>query len=431
MTELAVMPQYEAYKDSGVEWLGKIPVHWEVKPLKHSAKLISEKTSSKDSPLRYLGMENIQSGTGKILNGESEVEGLANKFEKNDILFGKLRPYLAKVAIAESAGICSTEMLVYRTPNSEQAVFYKYLLLSSSFIHLVDSSTYGSKMPRASSEFIGVQRIPTPPDEEKTAIAAYLDTKTTQIDQAVAIKEQQIELLKERRQILIQNAVTRGLDPQAPMRDSGVEWIGEIPAHWQMHRVKNLFRLIVEPAEKNSDHELLSIYTDIGVKPRKELAEKGNKASTTDGYWLVKKGDFIVNKLLAWMGAIGLSEYKGVTSPAYDILRPSRPLQGMFYHYLFRTQACSSELKRHSRGTMEMRLRLYFDKFGAVMVPYPSEKEQKQIVEHIGCESAKINKAITLQQQQIDKLKEYRATLINSAVTGKIKVPMPADSRAA
>ena len=175
------------------------------------------------------------------------------------------------------------------------------------------------------------------------------------------------------------------------------------------------------PESIKSHHELLSIYTDIGVKPRKELEEKGNKASTTDGYWLVKKGDFIVNKLLAWMGAIGLSEYEGVTSPAYDILRPSRPLEGMFYHYLFRTKACSAELKRHSRGIMDMPLRLYFDKFGDVMAPYPPEEEQKQIIGHIGQESAKIDKAITF-QQQIDKLKEYRATLINSAVTGKIKV---------
>jgi type I restriction enzyme S subunit len=180
--------------------------------------------------------------------------------------------------------------------------------------------------------------------------------------------------------------------------------------------------LIIEPAPINNNHELLSVYTEIGVKPRKELEEKGNKASTTDGYWMVKKGDFIVNKLLAWMGAIGLSDYDGVTSPAYDILRPILDIDGRFFHLFFRTKFCTSELKKHSRGIMEMRLRLYFDKFGVIKIPFPSKNEQTAIVAHIETQSAKIDKAIDIQQQQINKLKEYKATLINSAVTGKIKV---------
>ena len=122
------------------------------------------------------------------------------------------------------------------------------------------------------------------------------------------------------------------------------------------------------------------------------------------------------------MGAIGLSEYDGVTSPAYDILRAYKPLHEKFYHYLFRTKQCSRELKRHSRGIMEMRLRLYFDKFGVVMIPYPSQEEQMEIVNYIENESTKIDKGISLHEVQIDKLNEYKSTLINSAVTGKIKV---------
>jgi type I restriction enzyme S subunit len=208
-------------------------------------------------------------------------------------------------------------------------------------------------------------------------------------------------------------------------KDSGVEWLGEIPAHWKVIRVKNVFRLVIEPSEKNNDHELLSIYTDIGVKPRKELEEKGNKASTTDGYWLVKKGDFIVNKLLAWMGAIGLSEYEGVTSPAYDILRPTKPIDGYFYHYLFRTRRCTSELKKHSRGIMEMRLRLYFDKFGVVEIPYPSKEEQTAIVTYIETRSTKIDQAISIKEQQIALLKERKQILIQNAVTRGLDPNVP------
>jgi type I restriction enzyme, S subunit len=236
------------------------------------------------------------------------------------------------------------------------------------------------------------------------------------------MKEKQIELLKERRQILIHQAVTRGLNPNVKMKDSGVEWIGEIPEHWELAKVKHLFRLVVEPAQINNSHELLSVYTDIGVKPRKELEERGNKASTTDGYWLVKRGDIVVNKLLAWMGAIGISDYDGVTSPAYDILRPTKPLYGYFYHNLFRTKKCISELKKHSRGIMDMRLRLYFDKFEDIKIPYPTIAEQKEIVDHINLNNSKIETALSLKEKEIEKLKEYKFSLINSAVTGKIKI---------
>jgi len=426
----SMMPRYEGYKDSGVEWIGEIPAHWEVEPLKYRLDLISERFQSKQMKQLCYGMENIESWTGRFINGQTIVEGLVNKFCKHDILFGKLRPYLAKVALAKWDGLCSTEFLVYRIKDDKPISYYKYLLLSGSFIYLIDSSTYGSKMPRASATFIGNQKLPIPPRQTQTTIANFLDCKTTKIDQAVAIKKKQIQLLKERKQILIQTAVTKGLDPNVLMRDSGAEWIGKIPKHWKVFCVKRIFRLVADPSKKNNNHELLSIYTEIGVKPRKELKEKGNKASTTDGYWLVQQGDFIVNKLLAWMGAIGLSEYKGVTSPAYDILRPIKKIDGYFYHFLFRTKECSAEMKKHSKGIMDMRLRLYFDKFGMIEVPYPPKTEQKAIVTHIQTHSVKIDKAIAIQEQMIDKLKEYKATLINSAVTGKIKVPQTVEIKA-
>ena len=198
---------------------------------------------------------------------------------------------------------------------------------------------------------------------------------------------------------------------------SGVDWLGEIPSDWELLKVKNIFRLVMKFAPKNNDCELLSVYTDIGVKPRKELEERGNRATTTDGYLIVEKGDIVVNKLLAWMGAIGLSDYDGVTSPAYDILKPKIPIEGIFYHWLFRSPQCTSELRRYSRGIMDMRLRLYFDKFGDVVVPYPNIKVQKKIVSFLAEKTAQIDQAIALKQQQIEKLNEYKQIVIQNAVT--------------
>ncbi|NUF33611.1 restriction endonuclease subunit S [Acinetobacter oleivorans] len=202
----------------------------------------------------------------------------------------------------------------------------------------------------------------------------------------------------------------------AEYKDSG-EWLGEIPLHWDIQPTKRFFRLVAEPAPDNNDYELLSVYTEIGVKPRKELEQKGNKASTTDGYWLVKKGDIVVNKLLAWMGAVGYSEYDGVTSPAYDILRPTKKLNPKFYHYLFRTKIANMEFKRWSRGIMEMRLRLYFDELGRISMPFPTFEEQNQIVDFLDHETAKIDTLIAKQEKLVELLKEKRQAVISHAVT--------------
>jgi type I restriction enzyme, S subunit len=203
------------------------------------------------------------------------------------------------------------------------------------------------------------------------------------------------------------------------------DWLGDIPKHWQLLRTKSIFRLVAEPAPKNNNEELLSVYSDIGVKPRRELEERGNKASTTDGYWLVKKGDIIVNKLLAWMGAIGLSEYDGVTSPAYDILRDYKPINSKFYHYLFRNPICINKLKKHSKGIVEMHLRLYFDEFGNIKIPYPPLEDQNRIVEFLDQKTAEIDQVIEQKQRLIKLLKEQKAILIDRAVTKGLNPNVP------
>lgn len=205
--------------------------------------------------------------------------------------------------------------------------------------------------------------------------------------------------------------------PYPKYKDCGQEWLGELPAHWKVVRTKILFDLVTEPAPIGNSEELLSVYTALGVKPRKDLVARGNKASTTDNYWRVEKGDIIVNKLLAWMGAIGISEYNGVTSPAYDILRSKANVNPYFYNYLFRNPIASREFKRHSRGIMDMRLRLYFTRFGDIKLPYPSIEEQNKIVEYLRFKLTKIDRFIFKKKQLIKLLNEQKAAIINQAVT--------------
>ena len=425
--------KYDAYKDSGVEWIGNIPAKWSLKKISHIFRNIGSGTTPlsgsdiyyKNGYINWLQTGDLNDGyidetSKKITEKALRHYSTLKQYPKGSLVVAMYGATIGKVGILNIDTATNQACCVLGANLGVNIKYYFYMF--QGFKADIIRMAYGGGQPNISQDTIKKLRLPFPDLSTQHEISKFLDQKTTEIDQAIAIKEQQIALLNERKQIVIQKAVTQGLDQNVPMKDSGVEWIGQIPEHWELEKVKRLFKLIIDPAPNNNDFELLSVYTDIGVKPRKDLEERGNRASTTDGYWKVQKGDIIVNKLLAWMGAIGLSNYDGVTSPAYDILRARKPLSPYFYHLLFRSPICSSELKKHSRGIMDMRLRLYFDKFGDVLVPYAPITEQNEIIKYIEVEEQKINAGIELINQQIEKLKEYKTTLINDAVTGKIKV---------
>ncbi len=207
-------------------------------------------------------------------------------------------------------------------------------------------------------------------------------------------------------------------NPYEAYRVSKNEWADQIPSEWEEKRVKDLFRLVTDKAPADNDHELLSLYASIGVRPRKDLEARGNKASSTDGYWLVKKGDIVVNKLLAWMGSVGLSYFAGVTSPAYDVLRKTRKtLDERYFSYLFRTDIAKQIFKKNSRGIMDMRLRLYFDKLGAITVPVPPFATQQAIAAYIDTKTKQIDREVELLGQKAIQYGKLKQSLINETVT--------------
>jgi type I restriction enzyme S subunit len=219
--------------------------------------------------------------------------------------------------------------------------------------------------------------------------------------------------------------VIDNLKPHPEYKESGHRWLGQIPSTWAIGRTKRIYRLHTEKSLHGHGLELLSIYTHIGVRPRKDLEQKGNKASTTDGYWLVKKGDIIVNKLLAWMGAVGVSHYDGVTSPAYDILRPIEAVHSDYYHYLFRTNLFLQQFKSRSRGIMEMRLRLYFDQLGQIPVLIPPLSEQRDIVRFLDHANNRIERAIQAKKKLMALLNEQKQAIIHRAVTRGLNPNVP------
>ena len=420
------LEKYSSYKDSGINWVGNLPSHWKLVRIKHLFEI--SKKYSKDKKPNVLSLTQKGIVERDISNNEGQLAQSYvgyNIIEKDDIVFNPMDLIAGYVAKSKYNGVISHAYTTLKSLKKIDLNFYEHYFQNwyhqGVLFHLGKGVSTDNRWTLNNNSLMNLV-IPIVPIDESNKIVNYINAKTAQIDEVISQKQKLIELLKEQKQIVINDAVTKGLDKNVEFVDSGVEWIGKIPKHWEISKVKNIFKLIIEPAPKANEEELLSIYTDIGVRPRKELAEKGNKASTTDGYWRVKKGDFIVNKLLAWMGAIGLSEYEGVTSPAYDILRAKKDIVGIYYHELFRLKVFSQEMKKYSRGIMDMRLRLYFDKFGNILIPYPSYDEQIKIVEYIENQTTKIDKAIELQQNYISKLKEYKASLIDSVVTGKVKI---------
>jgi len=434
---MSKLEKYPKYKDSGVEWLGDIPAHWnslKVKNICFFDKGFGLSKNELDDCGKYSCIL-----YGELFTSFKNQNSISNAISKTNLNIGK-------VSLGNEVLIPSSTTTTGIDLANAKALKTKNILLGGDVIILKPRQSYQYVPQYVSyfltytnkSEFIKfakgvtiyhiygntIREMPIflPPINEQEKIVNYLEQKVSQINQAIKQKENLIALLNERKNIIVNTSIKKGINQNVTLKNTNIEWIGEVPEHWEIIKVKNIFNLIIDPAPKNNDEELLSIYTDIGVRPRKELEEKGNKASTTDGYWRVKKGDFIVNKLLAWMGAIGLSEYEGVTSPAYDILRAKIPIVGRFYHELFRLKVFSEEMKKYSRGIMDMRLRLYFDKFGDIRVPYPKQREQQQIVDYIQRQTKKIDHVVTLQQKQIKKLEEYKATLIDSVVTGKVRI---------
>lgn len=283
---------------------------------------------------------------------------------------------------------------------------------------------------RVPVDFISDFPVAKPSLFEQVFIAAFLNRKTAQIEQAIAIKQQQIALLKEHKQILIQNAVTRGLDPDASMHDSGVEWIGKIPAHWQVRRAKYLFKEVDERS-LTGEEELLSVSHMTGVTPRSEKNVTMFMAENYTGSKTCEKGDLIFNTMWAWMGALGVSDRPGIVSPSYGVFRqkPKESFNPIYLEHLLKSSGYIAHYNKVSTGLHSSRLRFYPHMFFNMELGFPSREEQDKIVTYIETQSAKIDKAIALQQQQIDRLKEYKATLINSAVTGKIKLPLPSEKR--
>lgn len=425
-------------KDSGVEWIGEIPADWTYGRIKYNYYLkgrigwqgLKAEEFVDSGPFLVTGTDlrdgRVDWDTCYHISEERYNEAPDIHVMVGDLLITK-DGTVGKVAYIDSKPkevSLNSHLLLMRPQNTQYTNRYLFWVIQSSvFEKYVLLSQNGTIMASLSQEKIDNFSFSLPKENEQMRIADYLDRKCAQIDAIIDHQQQIIEKLKEYKLSVITEAVTKGLSPDVPMKDRGIELGKVIPAHWRVSKIKYLFQLRDERNFLPLDEvQLLSLYTDLGVFPHGEQEERGNKAVTADGYKIVHKNDVVVNIILAWMGAIGMSNYDGVTSPAYDIYLPLKGINPRFYHYLFRTKAFSAECYKSGRGIMAMRWRTYSNEFKSIYVPVPPEEEQTAIVRYLDNKCKKIDEIIARKQEIIDRLVSYRQAVIYEAVTGKREV---------
>jgi type I restriction enzyme S subunit len=268
---------------------------------------------------------------------------------------------------------------------------------------------------------IGAMTIPVPPVPLQIAIADFLDRETARIDALIAAKEHLLGLLVEKRRAFIARAVTRGLDPKVLLRDSGIPWMGEIPANWGIQRLAWLFRERDHRGEP--ELPLLEVSLNSGVVRREFSGERiESTARDFNTYKVARRGDVVFNKMRMWQGAVGTAPEDGLVSPDYVVAEPRGAMSPAYAELLFRTEMFSAECARHSHGIVWDRMRLYWDGFRDISVPLPSPEEQEDIVANVKREARKLESLVESTEQTVGVLRERRSALIAAAVLGQIDV---------
>lgn len=421
-------PAYDSYKDSGVDWIGGIPKSWDHVANKRLFRLRKTQVGKRSSEYDLLSLTLRGIIKRDMDNPEGKFPAEFDTYQEvqpGDFVFCHfdVEETPRTVGLSTFDGMITGAYTVYELKAEADASFLFYFYLNADTDKKL-RGLYKGLRNTIPKESFGAFKTPLPPLSEQRGIAAFLDEKCAKVDEAVRIKEEQIALLRERRQILIQQAVIRGLKPDAHMRDSGVDWIGQIPAHWEVVPLKRLFRERNDRSTTGTE-TLLSLRMNEGLVPHDDVSDKPIGADALKDYKKVFAGQLVMNRMRASIGIFGIVTFSGIVSPDYAIFDIAPRASGDFFLQLFKTGVMGEQFRNASRGLgtgSSGFMRLYTDDFGAISVALPPRTEQAAIVSHINNFSEKIGDAIQLKENQIVALKEFKSSLIDAAVTGKIKV---------
>ena len=426
---------YFARSDELPEWAAQVPEGWDSNWLKWSVDLSTKRpTEEEQEALPYISNEDIASWTGKLLIEEpTPTEADSRTFQENDVLFNKLRPYLAKVYHATFDGVSSGELLCLRPSHAVEPRFLFYVLVSKGFIDTINAETFGAKMPRADWEIVGHQPLPLPPFDTQRRIARFLDVKTARIDGLIEEKRALLDRLAEKRQALITRAVTKGLNPDAPLKPSGIDWLGDIPAHWEVKRL----RFLLNGGTLNGLYKTKEEFDPEGI-PFVQMGE-AFRSPVFDGEtedcvnaskeeiekWGLLNGDFLIaRRSIVFEGSGKSVLVSGLEGPhlfesSMIRIRPKNPQD----HSKYLSFYFQSHIGRESILSVTKRVTISgidSQQLKSLNVPIPPNSEARDIA--ASCETCdRITQHIEREiSASIKKLAEYRSALITAAVTGQL-----------
>jgi len=427
-------------KDSGIPWIGEIPEGWRQSRMKNYFHLHgrigwkglrSEEFEEQSYAYLVTGQDfcskNIDWNKCYQINKERYDEDEYIQLVEGDILVTK-DGTIGKIAVVSNldkpACLNSGIFVVKQYDPKQFNPGYLYWLLVSPLLKTFNEflNLGGTTIIHLYQNVFERMPIVAPPLAEQHLIATFLDKKCSEIDSLIELQEQMIEELKAYKQSVITEAVTKGLNPNVPMKDSGIPWIGEIPEGWKVCFIKQIMRnksIKGYPCET-----VLSLYRDYGVVPKDSRSDNHNVTSEdTSSYKFVEVGDFVINKMKAWQGSMAVSNYQGIISPAYYICRfTTDSVDREYVHYLLRNETYKVEYMRLSSGLRIGQWDLNIDDFLRVKMVLPSLAEQQAIADYLDRKCGEIDELITIKQQKIESLKEYKKSVIYEYVTGKREV---------
>lgn len=410
--------EYPSYKNSGVEWLGDVPEHWQQKPIWSLFKRIKRTNFPTERLLSVYRDYGVIPKDSRDDNHNRASEDLTpyQLVCANDLVINKMKAWQGSIAISELRGIVSPAYYIYQPKAKYHSKYIHFLIRSAYYIQSYKNYSKGIRVNQWDLESEAFTHIDLllPSLDEQQKIVAFLDTETTRIDNLIAKQEKLIELLEEQRKSIISHAVTKGLNPNAPMKDSGVEWLGEVPESWVEQKIKFISKLINEKtSEKSNVIALENIESWTGKYIETESSFESDAVK-------FKKNDVLFGKLRPYLAKVYLVENQGEAVGDIYVLRPNKLIHPQFLKFFMLSEKFIDYVNSSTNGTKMPRAN--WDFIGCIPIFLPHIKVQHEIVEYLESAVLKIELIINKQISLIEKLEEYRSSIISHAVIGKIDI---------
>lgn len=416
---------YESYRPADIPWAPTLPSAWKVRRAKTLFTRVQRPVRDADDVVTCFRDGTVTLRKNRRTTGFTEAifEFGYQGIRRGDLVIHAMDAFAGAVGVSDSDGKGSPVYAVCAPREAALSAYYAHVVRQMAHSQWIAALSRGIRQRSTDFRFdvFSVQNVPVPPPAEQAAIVRFLDHANRRIAQFIRSKKKLIALLNERKQAIIHRAVTRGLDPNVKVKDSGVRWLGEIPGHWNVLRSKYLFRE-VDSRSLRGEETHLSMSQRQGLVPSSSLTERRFMSDSYAGGKLCEAGDLVLNRLKAHLGVFALAPQAGVISPDYTVLRPIAAMAPKYFEAVYRTPACRVVLRQKAKGIVQGFWRLYTDDFYDIAVPVPPAEEQEAIVGGLAQSLIGVQMALGHAEREIALMSEYRTRLVADVVTGQLDV---------